>query len=331
MRVSYLIVTAAAMRLSVACADSIPCPAAPPSIGDVHHDVKADVEAAIGKLGPLRTGELTAKTEVVTKDLVSKYPNADRVHIVEMMAATYCAMLRDAKDVPDKEKLKLWTDFVRGAYAYESGSPPSLTKQSPHLPKPKARVANSASDSPPHISRATPAVAAPAPVPAQTPTLQPESRVADTNQAPMLTGAVKWSPDFVLSVSGAGNHARIYGWYIEGKSPSFTKLQDAFIISKLTGHEEKLAAYDIVWQRVGSLDEIETVPPNANIHLGLDFPGGLSPQQFMDQWGQMEVVVTYNDDQKYVVDYSEAFVRQRIATVVIGAFGPEITRKKSPH
>jgi hypothetical protein len=50
-------------------------------------DIKADVDAAIGKLGAVKAGSLTARTEVVAKDLADKYPNADRLHVADMMSA----------------------------------------------------------------------------------------------------------------------------------------------------------------------------------------------------------------------------------------------------
>ena len=37
-------------------------------------DIKSDISASVGKLGPLRAGELSGKTEIVAQNLFSKYP-----------------------------------------------------------------------------------------------------------------------------------------------------------------------------------------------------------------------------------------------------------------
>ncbi len=98
-------------------------------------------------------------------------------------------------------------------------------------------------------------------------------------------------------------------------------------MSKLTGHQERLDAFDAAYQRIGSLDEIETVPPNALIRLGAFWPTGFLPQQYLEQWGQMEIVVVYNDNQKFTWEYSEDYVRDHVAASVVGSLGPEVTKK----
>lgn len=46
---------------------SIACPPMPSAITQVDHDVKSDVNAAIGSLGKIKAGELQVKTDVVAK------------------------------------------------------------------------------------------------------------------------------------------------------------------------------------------------------------------------------------------------------------------------
>jgi hypothetical protein len=183
--------------------------------------------------------------------------------------------------------------------------------------------------SPPPVTQNSIRIPSPTPQKKVTPETGSMSPPIETAPATILPDNVVWDTNFQMSVSGAGKNGQIYGWYIQGESPSFTKLRDAYIVSKLTGHKERLAAYDLVYQKIGDLDEIETVPPDALIRLGVTWTTAISPQQFMEQWGQMELVVVYNNDQTFKWDYSENDVRDRVGAIVIGSFGPAITRRKA--
>ena len=98
------------------------CPPMPDKITQVNRDVRSEVEANVGSLGKLKAGQVGVKTEVVAKNLFDKYPNTDRIAVVQMMAATYCSMIRDSKTLKDSEKLRLWEEFSERVFKFENPS-----------------------------------------------------------------------------------------------------------------------------------------------------------------------------------------------------------------
>lgn len=118
---------------SFAFAD-IACPPMPTAATAVNHDVKSHVEAAVGSLGKLKAADLSVQTEVQAKNLMKDLPNLDRVVITEIMAATYCGMLRDNKAVTEKDKLDRWEKFQKEILSFMLGnrqSNPGEQKGSP--------------------------------------------------------------------------------------------------------------------------------------------------------------------------------------------------------
>jgi hypothetical protein len=119
--------------------EAFPCPAMPDKVTQVNHDVSVDVKAGVGSLGKLKAGEVGAKTDVVAKNLFDKYPNSDRIIIAQMMAATYCPMIRDSKDLKDSEKRRLWSEFSNRVFKFEN---PTSSPPSPPKPKGSPPVAD---------------------------------------------------------------------------------------------------------------------------------------------------------------------------------------------
>jgi hypothetical protein len=76
-------------------------------------DWEVNVTAEVAKIGPLKGAELKTTTRNVTKDLLGKLPDADRVYLEQMMFATYCTALRDDKSLTDTEKSKRLNDYIR--------------------------------------------------------------------------------------------------------------------------------------------------------------------------------------------------------------------------
>jgi hypothetical protein len=121
----------------------IPCPDMPDKITQVNHDVRSDIQAQVGGLGKLKAGQLGIQTDVVAKNLFDKYPNTDRIIVVQMMAATYCPMVRDDKTLKDSEKRRLWTEFSDRVFkftnpSYKPSAAPPLKAQS-SVPKDAAK------------------------------------------------------------------------------------------------------------------------------------------------------------------------------------------------
>lgn len=100
--------------LSVASAGapaaSLTCPAMPDGVTTVSRDVRSHVEISVGTLGKARAGEIAVSTEVTAKALFAKFPNADRLLLVQMMAATYCRFLAESA-LSDGERLARWEAF----------------------------------------------------------------------------------------------------------------------------------------------------------------------------------------------------------------------------
>jgi len=100
------------VSLMPVAAYGLECPRMPEQ---TQKDWEVEVKTAVGKIGPARGAELETKTKAVTKDLMGKLPQADKVYLQQMMLATYCSALRDDKSISETEKgkrIKAYTDQV---------------------------------------------------------------------------------------------------------------------------------------------------------------------------------------------------------------------------
>ena len=82
-------------------ANALECPPFPQQAS---RDSEAEVKAIVGQIGPVKGGELAARTQSATKDLISRLPNADRIFLEQMMYAAYCTGLRDDRKLSESEK-----------------------------------------------------------------------------------------------------------------------------------------------------------------------------------------------------------------------------------
>lgn len=105
------------------------CPAIPPSVGTVSNDFKADVKVSIGSFGKLKLGEVAVKAETTAKNLFDKYPDVNRRAVVEMMFASYCAMV-DSAAIPDREKLDRLAAFSEKIQRIVDATPTTAPTQS---------------------------------------------------------------------------------------------------------------------------------------------------------------------------------------------------------
>ena len=124
------------LTVSLSRAQQLSCPTMP-DITQVNHDVRSEVQVGVGSLGKLKAGEVGVKTDVVAKNLFDKYPNTDRIAVVQMMAATYCSMIRDSKTMKDSEKLRLWSEFTERVFKFAN---PSYVPAAPPAPRPKGNL-----------------------------------------------------------------------------------------------------------------------------------------------------------------------------------------------
>ena len=125
------------------------CPPMPDKITQDNHDVLVDVNANVGSLGKVKAGQIGIKTEVVARNLFDKYPNVDRLVIAQMMAATYCPMIRDDKALKDADKRHLWNEFQDRVFRFVNPSynpsPSSPSRSKSKVSSEKAKETSSLS------------------------------------------------------------------------------------------------------------------------------------------------------------------------------------------
>jgi hypothetical protein len=106
--------------------DAFECPSMPAALTQINRNVKSDISASVGSLGKVKAGEVGVKTEIEAQSLLSKYPNADRIVVLQTMAATYCTMLRSSS-LDDKEKLDRWERFQDRNLGLQA-NPPNISR-----------------------------------------------------------------------------------------------------------------------------------------------------------------------------------------------------------
>jgi len=139
----FVSVVIASQVFAVGSLAQIPCPDMPDKITQINRDVRSDVELGIGSLGKLKAGQLGVQTDVVAKNLFDKYPNTDRVIVVQMMASTYCGMLRDSKTLTDADKLQLWSEFSDRVFKFENPEYKPAPAKPAHSPRTNGKGAAS--------------------------------------------------------------------------------------------------------------------------------------------------------------------------------------------
>jgi len=90
---------------SLKCASVFAAMDCPQASKDVAKDIAVSTEAGVEGLRGLATGSLKNKTEITTKSLFEKYPNADRVAIATTMMSIYCQQIDRSATLSDAEKL----------------------------------------------------------------------------------------------------------------------------------------------------------------------------------------------------------------------------------
>lgn len=99
------------LALYSGCVFSIECPQQPKQTSS---EISVDVNASVGRLKSIGVGELKAKIYKEQKDLLGKYPNADKLYLETMFFSSYCSMLNESS-ISEKEKLnriELYRGFI---------------------------------------------------------------------------------------------------------------------------------------------------------------------------------------------------------------------------
>lgn len=105
-----------------AMASAIVCPALPQQ---TMTDYGLEVEAAAVKVGPLRGASVSTEAKSKATEVLSRYPNADKVYVTQMMLSTFCSGLEADKTLPEREKAARFDAFSSGVLSavYASGLP----------------------------------------------------------------------------------------------------------------------------------------------------------------------------------------------------------------
>ncbi len=80
---------------------ALDCPAPPVQ---VNKDWDSQVQAEIGKIGPVKGAQLETRVRTATVDLLGKLPAADHVYLEQMMFAAYCSALRGDTSMTESAK-----------------------------------------------------------------------------------------------------------------------------------------------------------------------------------------------------------------------------------
>jgi hypothetical protein len=301
----------------------IPCPPMPGSTTDVNHDVKSHVDAAVGTLGKVKAGELSVQTEVVAKNLIKDLPHADRLMIAQMMAATYCAMIRDNTAIAEKDKPAMWDRFLNKTYSFFSGNEQSNPDEKKGAP-PGSQAPQSRTKSSRQI---TPAPSAqPAASAAQAPTIspQPAPKADGVPPAPSSENEpIRWIDGQFFVVTGGGANALVNAVLLQGESTVSVSMKDAYAVSGLTGHKQEFVMNLDGYPAVDKVD----IPPHAPVWVDLNFNPPLRVDDLLKQWGRFSVTMHYNGI-TYRREYDEAFIRQKLKWFNnAGELAPHVTLK----
>jgi hypothetical protein len=137
-------------------------------------------------------------------------------------------------------------------------------------------------------------------------------------------GPISWQPQFQIIRSDEGHGIVINGLYFQGISNSMVQMQEAYLISELTGHKEPLKA-NIQYKGEFPVDQVD-IPPGASVDLVLEWKPALSLTDFLDQWGKFRFTAVYNGLTREK-SYDENYVRGLVQNTIPGAIGPRMTPK----
>jgi hypothetical protein len=95
--------------LTTSASASLNCSEPPEQLS---RDVVVDTKGKLAGLGRLVGLELSNRTEVITRDTLRDYPNADKLLISNAMTSLFCQLLRDSTTISDSDKLDRFRIFA---------------------------------------------------------------------------------------------------------------------------------------------------------------------------------------------------------------------------
>lgn len=106
---------------------ALDCPAPP---AQANKDWDTQVQAEVGKIGPVKGAQLETRVRTATVDLLGKLPAADRVYLEQMMFAAYCSALRGDTALTESAKANQIL-LYRRELQKSLAATPALTKNKP--------------------------------------------------------------------------------------------------------------------------------------------------------------------------------------------------------
>jgi hypothetical protein len=158
-------------------------------------------------------------------------------------------------------------------------------------------------------------------------------------QAAAERGAQPSSPEDQIPISWQSNFQLNYyagqkmAWIrFMGQSTALTHIKDAYIISDLTGHKERLTvANPTNLSERWDIDQIEPIASGAAVSLFYEPKPPPSFSDFLSEWGAFEFHVTYDDKEHpdYVKKYSQIYINEKMVREMPGVVGLRVTKKSS--
>lgn len=79
----------------------------PEPVRQVEHDIRAKIQGQLNTIGRLGAAQVEVQTERTAQELLSKYPNADRLAVTQNLISVFCNQLLQSRTLSDREKSEL--------------------------------------------------------------------------------------------------------------------------------------------------------------------------------------------------------------------------------
>jgi hypothetical protein len=105
LRLPHFVLVAYLLQYSIAFSADFPCPTPSEQISS---DIKGEISGKAQTLFKVGDAEVKGTAQKTVVDLFSKYPNADRVAIINSLLSTTCNFIKNSTQLSDAEKLDKW-------------------------------------------------------------------------------------------------------------------------------------------------------------------------------------------------------------------------------
>ncbi|SDC48345.1 Sel1 repeat-containing protein [Paraburkholderia lycopersici] len=113
-------------------ATPIVCPSMPASLTTLGNEGTNEIRTVSNNIAQSSVSETSHKTTVASSAVFAKFPHADRMLALQMMAATYCSMIHDFNPELRSQKWKAFYDSYVGALPTGPTAQPKPVPKTPH-------------------------------------------------------------------------------------------------------------------------------------------------------------------------------------------------------